>query len=143
MPGGDAHEIAVLSTSSGLSPITQGQRKDLQGIVDRARTISGYAFALYVGPLPAGRADAQARHAELRDPASSVLVAVGPSERAIEIVTGANVVINLDDQACELAAMSMASSFGAGDLAGGLREGIIMLAEHARHPRVLHLDEPA
>jgi len=39
--------------------------------------------------------------------------------------------------------MSMTSSFAAGDLAGGLREGIVMLAEHARHPRVLHLDDPA
>jgi len=39
--------------------------------------------------------------------------------------------------------MSMSSSFAAGDLAGGLREGIVMLAAHARHPRVLHLDDPA
>lgn len=143
MAGGDAHEIAILDTSSGLSPITQGQRKDLQGVVDRARTISGFAFALYVGPLEGGRDGAVAVHSSLRDPASTVLVAVDPSQRSIEIVTGVNVAVDLSGRACELAAMSMASSFAAGDLSGGLREGIVMLAEHARHPRVLHLDDPA
>ncbi len=143
MPGGDSHEIAILDTSSGLSPITQGQLKDLQGVVDRARTISGYAFALYVGPLEGGRDAAMAVHSGLRNPASTVLVAVDPSQRSIEIVTGVNAAVNLMDQACEFAAASMASSFVAGDLAGGLREGIVMLAEHARHPRTLHLDDPA
>lgn len=143
VPGGDSHEIAILDTSSGLSPITQGQRKGLQGIVDRARTISGFAFALYVGSLEGGRSGALAVHSELRNPASTVLVAVDPAQRLIEIVTGVNVAVDLNDRACELAAMSMSSSFVAGDLSGGLREGIIMLAEHARHPRTLHLDDPA
>ena len=143
MPGGDSHEIAILDTASGLSPITQGQRKDLQGIVELARTISGFAFALYVGPLEGGRDGAVAVHSDLRDPASTVLVAVDPGQRSIEVVVGVNAAVDLSDRACELAALSMSSSFAAGNLAGGLREGIVMIAEHARHPRVLHLDDPA
>ena len=138
MPSGD-----MLGIESGLSPITQEERVDLQSVLAWARTISGYGFALYVGPLDGGRADAVAQHAALRSPAGAVLVAVSPTQRRLEIVTGANVAVNLDDRACQLAAMSMTSSFAAGDLAGGLREGIVMLAEHARHPRVIHLDEPA
>ncbi len=37
----------------------------------------------------------------------------------------------------------MKSCFVADDLVGGVREGVTLLAQHARHPRVLHLDEPA
>jgi len=74
---------------------------------------------------------------------ASVLVAVSPTQRTLEIVTGSAVAVDLDERACQLAGLSMVSSFEAGDLMGGLREGIVMLAEHARHPRVLHLDEPA
>jgi hypothetical protein len=36
--------------------------------------------------------------------------------------------------------MSMTSSFGAGDLAGGIVDGLRTLAEHARQPRALHTD---
>jgi len=35
----------------------------------------------------------------------------------------------------------MKSCFGADDLVGGIREGVNLLAEHARAPKVLHLDE--
>jgi len=138
VPAGDPYAIG-----SGLSALTDAQRKDLQGVLEKARTISGFAFAAYVGPLPEGRASAVAQHASLRDAVASVLVAVSPTQRTLEIVTGSAVAVDLDERACQLAALSMVSSFEAGDLMGGLREGIVMLAEHARHPRVLHLDEPA
>lgn len=138
MPGGDPAAI-----ESGMARMTDADRRGLQGILDKARTISGFAFALYVGPLPEGRASAIAEHSALHDPASTVLVAISPAVRQLEIIVGVNVAVDLDDRACELAAMSMTSSFAAGELTAGLREGIVMLAEHARHPRVLHLDDPA
>ena len=137
MSAGDPYAIP-----SGSGRIDDAQRKDLQGILETARTISGFAFALYVGPLPAGRASALDRHSALRDPASTVLVAVSPGERVLEIVTGQNVAVDLDDRACQLAAMSMTTALSAGELVAGVREGVVMLAEHARHPRVLHLDDP-
>jgi hypothetical protein len=37
----------------------------------------------------------------------------------------------------------MTTALAAGELVAGVREGMVMLAEHARHPRVLHLDEPS
>jgi hypothetical protein len=37
----------------------------------------------------------------------------------------------------------MRSNFAADDLVGGIRAGAMLLAEHARAPRVLHLNEPA
>ena len=47
----------------------------------------------------------------------------------------------LDNRSCELAALAMKSCFVADDLVGGIREGVMLLAEHARTPRVLHLED--
>jgi hypothetical protein len=138
-----AGERDPYALESSVSPISAAQRADLERVVEHARTISGYGFGVYVGPLPSGRESAVEQHSGLDDPASAVLVAVDPSSRRIEIVTGTNVAVNLDDRSCELAMLSMKSCLQADDLVGGVREGVIMLAEHARHPRVLHLDEPA
>lgn len=136
MPSGDPYAI-----STDVSPLSDAQRADLRKVVQRARAISGYCFAVYVGPLAEGRDSAIAQHAELPDAASTVLVAVDPSAKAIEIVTGVNAFTTLDDRACQLAALSMKSCFVNDDLVGGLREGVNLLADHARSPRVLHLDD--
>jgi hypothetical protein len=34
----------------------------------------------------------------------------------------------------------MQSAFAAGDLVGGITRGVLMLAEHARKPRMLHAE---
>jgi hypothetical protein len=130
-----------LDAVTDVSPLSESQRSDLRRIVQRARSICGYGFGVYVGPLADGRQSAIAQHASLADPASAVLVAVDPSAHAIEIVTGVDAAVTLDNRACELAALSMKSCFGADDLVGGIREGVNLLAEHARAPRVLHVDD--
>jgi hypothetical protein len=130
-----------MEPTTDVSPLSDAQRSDLRRIVQRARSICGYGFAVFVGPLAQGRESAIAQHAALADPASAVLVAVDPSAHAIEIVTGVNAAVTLDDRACELAALAMKSCFGADDLVGGIREGVNLLAEHARAPRVLHVDD--
>ncbi len=140
MPGGDVYELAGSAMASALS---NGQRADLRAIVSKAREISGYGFAVYLGPLEAGRETAIEQHAALDSPESAVLVAVDPAARAIEIVTGSSVAVNLDNRSCELAVLSMKSCFQADDMVGGVREGVTLLAEHARHPRVMHLSEPS
>ncbi len=65
---------------------------------------------------------------------------VDPAHRRLEILTGATAARSLDDRATALGAMSMTSSFAAGDLAGGIVAGLHTLAEHARQPRTLHSD---
>jgi hypothetical protein len=139
VPSGD--KAYGLEIDESVSPLSVGQRAELKKIVDRARSICGYAFGVFVGPLPEGRATAISQHAAMPDAVSAVLVAVDPSARSIEIVTGLNAAVVLDPRACELAALAMKSCFVADDLVGGLREGVNLLAEHARAPRVLHLDD--
>ena len=63
---------------------------------------------------------------------------VDPEARALEVVTGAHVRRHLSDAQVELAIATMTRSFGDGDLAEGLRRGILQLAEHARPPQTLH-----
>jgi len=121
---------------------------------------SGLNFSVYVGALRDGstsnsagnpgededgsfREAAQRLHAALGpDAASSVLVVVDPASRHLEIVTGAEARRKLGDRDCTLTAMSMVTAFSAGDLTGGIVDGVQKLAEHARQPRTLHLDSP-
>jgi uncharacterized membrane protein YgcG len=89
-------------------------------------------FSIYVGELdePA-REHAKKLHGELADPARSVLIAVSPNDRVLEIVTGSVARKRLPDRACKLAALSMTAAFGGGDLAGGLVSGLAQMADHA------------
>jgi hypothetical protein len=67
---------------------------------------------------------------------------VDPDARVVEVVTGSQVRRTLRDTDVELAIAQMQTLFVAGDLVGGLRRGIQMLAEHARAPQTLHAQQP-
>lgn len=124
-------------------PFTPRQREDIERAVASAGAESGLTYSVYVGELAGGSREAACRlHAALPRSADTVLVAVDPGGHSLEIVTGARARKVLDDRACALAAMSMSSSFAAGDLAGGIVRGVLMLGEHARRPRTLHTDTP-
>jgi hypothetical protein len=76
-------------------------------------------------------------------PASAVVLAIDPSGTHAQVATGPDARIALNDRSCEFALLAVKSSMAAGDLTGGLRSAVLVLAEHARTPRVLHLSEPA
>ena len=73
-------------------------------------------------------------------PSHSVLVMVDPVARVVEVVTGSVVKRTLTDHEVQLAILEMQSAFSAGDLVGGLKRGITMLAAHARAPQTLHAE---
>lgn len=123
--------------------MARGQRVELQRAIDLAREICGLVFGVYVGELEQGRESAIAAHAQLPDPEDAVLIAVDESARTIDIVTGTRVSRVLDDRSCELAILTLRSSLEGGDLVGGVRNAATLLAQHARMPRTLNLDEPA
>jgi hypothetical protein len=123
--------------------LTPKQRVAITNAVELAREISGRCFAVYVGPLEQGRDSAIAKHAQILGAETAVLIAVDPDSRTIDIITGTQAAIDIDDRSCELAILAMRSNFDADDLVGGIRAGAMLLAEHARTPRVLHLNEPA
>lgn len=126
-------------------PFSNGQIASLEKALYRAGVSTGFEFSCYVGALAEGRQSAIALHSQFRNPTRSVLVAVDPGRRLIEIVTGVGVKDYLDDQSCRLACLTMTSCFTIGDIAEGIREGVTVLAEHARtaeSQEVLHTELP-
>ena len=109
-----------------------------------ARKQSELPVSVYVGALEGdSRAVALRLHQALGPEAEqTVLVAVDPGARRVEIVTGQAVRRRLDDRSAGLAALTMTSAFQAGDLSGGIANGVLVLAEHAHVPKSLHTDLP-
>jgi hypothetical protein len=122
--------------------LTPGQRAEVQRMLEHAERQSGLTFSAYIGAWEGERSGAEVLLQRLADPDRSVLVAVDPAARQLEIVTGRLARIPLDDRACGLAALSMTSSFTTGDTMGGLRDGLAVLGEQARRMRVEHIDQP-
>lgn len=130
----------MTSLSDDKSAFSPGQREEIVRAIQRAQRQSGLTFSVYVGPADGpARAYAAARHAELgSEAAEAVLVFVDPAVRSLEIVTGARAKRWLNDRSCGLATLTMTSAFAAGNLVGGIVQGVQALAEHARHPQSLH-----
>ena len=81
---------------------------------------------------------AELLHGSLVAPDRSVLVFVDQTARLLEVVTGTEVRRHLSDREVELTVVAMQSAFAAGDVVGGLKRGLSMLAEHARPQNTLH-----
>ncbi|MEU6859459.1 DUF5130 family protein [Glycomyces sp. NPDC046736] len=93
----------------------------------------GLHYSVYVGPLHDPiRGAAEALHERLADPARSVLIAVSPEQRELEIVTGQIAREKIPDRSAALVVFSMEAAFGAGQLSGGIVTGLRMLAETAQ-----------
>ena len=123
--------------------LTPAQVRAVQRAVTQAEESSGLRFSVYVGELSgeSPRSAAQGLHAATAtDPSDVVLLAIDPSARRLEIVTGSHAHRFLDDRSCALASLSVTSKISLGDLAGAIVDGLRALAEHARHPRTLHTD---
>jgi hypothetical protein len=98
-------------------------------VADRA---TGLTFSVYVGELDEPvRGHAEKLHGQLAEPDRSVLVAVSPNQRMLEVITGSEARKRVPDRAVKLAALSMAAAFGGGDLAGGLVAGLAQLTDQA------------
>jgi hypothetical protein len=116
-------------------PLSTRSLLRLEEALRRADTATGLTFSVYVGQLQEPtRADAEAMHARLADPERSVLLAISPNQRTLEIVTGNTAHRRILDRDAKLAALSMSAAFAGGDLGGGIVAGIAQLADHAGRP---------
>jgi hypothetical protein len=113
-------------------PFTTRQLLRIDEALRLADRSTGLIFSVYVGPLDDPvRESAEKLQAQLPDPPISVLIALSPNQRQLEIVTGAEARRRIPDRAAKLAALSMSAAFGGGDLGGGVVQGLAMLADHA------------
>ncbi|MDF1606388.1 DUF5130 family protein [Nocardioides sp. YIM 152315] len=125
----------------GVGEFNEAERFQIDEAIRRAELVSRFEFSVFVGRATAdSRAFATQLHNSLVAPARSILILLDPASRVLEIVTGGVVRRSLTDHEVELTALQMRSSFAEGDLVGGLRRGIQMLADHARTPETLHGD---
>jgi hypothetical protein len=109
------------------------QRRRISDAVTQAEETTGLQFSVYVGALAADpRQAAEGLHARLADASATVLVAVDPHARAVEVVTGSSAARRLDDRGCALAVGTMASEFATGRLVDGVIDGLAALAAHTR-----------
>ncbi|SEF33227.1 protein of unknown function [Amycolatopsis pretoriensis] len=118
------------------SPFNTRQLSRLDEALTFASRETGLDFSLYLGELGAdSRVAAEKLHATMADPANSVLIAVSPGEKLIEIVTGKTAFVRLPDRGAKLAVASMVASFKEGDLVRGLVSGLVnalrMLSDQA------------
>jgi hypothetical protein len=111
--------------------------------LDEALTMSsretGLRFTLYIGDLgKQTRVTAEEMHGRSgAHPAEAVLIAVSPGQRVVEVVTGSAAARRIPDRACALAVLSMTGAFAAGDLVGGIVNGLRQLSDQAGHPQAL------
>jgi len=120
------------------SGFTHDQSARLRKACESAEAGSGFRFGLAVGPGEGGdlREEGERALARLIDgrPLGAVLLLVDPGDRRLEILTTGTARRRLTDAQCALAALSMTTSFGVGDLVGGLVNGLRMLADGAAAP---------
>ncbi|NEK87219.1 DUF5130 family protein [Blastococcus saxobsidens] len=139
----DSHDTATNQTAAARTD--EGRLDEVFSFrelarLDEALTMSsretGLHFTLYVGELRTPtRTHAEELHARSgAHPTDSVLIAVSPGQRVVEVVTGAGAARRLPDRACALAVLSMTSSFSSGDLVGGIVNGLRQLSDQAGHP---------
>lgn len=120
-------------------PFTPVQLTRLDEALTLASRETGLRFSVYLGELGSEpRARAGELHGRLEAAGESVLVAVSPGQRVVEVVTGAEARVRLPDRGAKLAVMSMVASFREGDLVGGLLSGLRMLADQAGGRRHTH-----
>ena len=142
----DAHDSGTVDTAPNRADQgydTVFSYRELARL-DEALTMSsretGLFFTLYIGDLGRKtRVRAEELHAQCKaDVTDAVLLAVSPGQRVVEVVTGSAAARRLPDRACALAVLSMTTSFAAGDLVGGIVNGLRQLSDQAgRPPRVL------
>jgi uncharacterized membrane protein YgcG len=117
-------------------PFTPAQLARLDEALTLASRDTGLFFSIYLGKLGEdSRVEAEKLFEQLGEQAPrSVLIAVSPAERVVELVTGEAAGARLPARACKLAVMNMVASFKEGDLVGGLVNGLRMLDEQAGRP---------
>lgn len=115
--------------------LSNSDRQAVDVAIRKAEQLSRIEFSVFVGLADGDpRTFATRLHNTLVASSRSCLIMVDPTARAVEVVTGGHVRQRVSDEEVELAVAAMTTSFAAGDLVGGLRQGISMIAEHAHAP---------
>jgi hypothetical protein len=136
LPDSSTTREPVVDEDANAGPFSYQDLARLDEALTMSSRETGLRFTLYVGDLGTGtRATAEDLHARSGgDTSNSVLVALSPGQRVLEIVTGSAAARRLPDRACALAVLSMTSRLGSGDLVGAIVNGLRQMSDGAGHP---------
>jgi hypothetical protein len=132
VPRSPVPEVPVAS-GDGLNP---EQRERIERARRSAEQSTGMRFWVRIGPFSGDpRLEAERLLTNLIEAPhdAGVLILLGPGERRLEVMTTAAAKRRLSDSAVGLAVLTMTSSFGVGDLVGGLLNGLRQLSDSAGH----------
>lgn len=117
-------------------PLGSPDLEFLDEVIAAAELATGLRFSVYLGDLGGEGADTRAVAETLLDglgaeASSTVLLAVSPGQRVVEIVTGTGATRRLTDRGARLAVLNVVSRATEGDYLGALVNGIRTLADQA------------
>lgn len=111
------------------APFSDDERLGMDNVLTEATRTTKVRFNIYIGDLgddPAVGADAI--FPTTPEAAHSVLIAVSPNDRAIEVRSGSEVADRANDRVCQLGVTAALSSFRRGEFIDGLVSAVRVMA---------------
>ncbi|MGQ4596478.1 DUF5130 family protein [Nocardia sp. R6R-6] len=111
------------------APFSDHERLTMDNVLTEATRATKVRFNVYIGDLGADpAAGADAIFPETPEAARSVLIAVSPDAKAIEVRSGRDVADRANDRVCRLGVTAALSSFRQGQLIDGLVSAVRVMA---------------
>lgn len=129
----DWQEPASGPLGDAALPLTAAQLELLDDVIFEAERITGLRYSVYLGDLGTDtRNMAEGLVKGLgADGPYTVLLAVSPGQKVVEVVTGAEAAQRVSDRSARLAVLSVVAACADGDISGALVNGVRMLADQA------------
>ncbi|MEV6137756.1 DUF5130 domain-containing protein [Nocardia sp. NPDC051990] len=111
------------------APFSDDERLTMDNVLTEATRATKVRFNIYIGDLGADpAAGADAVFPATPEAARSVLIAVSPNDKAIEVRSGHEVADRVNDRVCQLGVTAALSSFRQGQLIDGLVSAVRVMA---------------
>ncbi|MEV2221674.1 DUF5130 domain-containing protein [Nocardia vinacea] len=111
------------------APFSDDERLAIDNVLTEATRATKVRFNIYIGDLGADpAAGADAVFPATPEAAHSVLIAVSPNDKAIEVRSGHEVADRANDRVCQLGVTAALSSFRQGQLIDGLISAVRVMA---------------
>nr|WP_221333817.1 DUF5130 domain-containing protein [Nocardia transvalensis] len=117
------------------APFSDHERLLLDNTLTEATRATKVRFNIFIGDLkPEPSAGADAIFPGTPEAERSVLIAVSPNDRAVEVRSGRDVADRVNDRICQLGATAALSSFRQGELIDGLVSAVRVMAAAIGRP---------
>lgn len=105
----------------------------LDDTIAEAEQASGLRFGVYLGDLGSDtRANAEQILTSFGDDAPyTVLLAISPGQRTVEVVTGTEATLRITERGAQAAVLAVCSAASEGNLKGAILDGIRVLSDQA------------